>query len=224
MPHALRPKVEEELRRLQNGGIHTRSRVEWVENSHGTRPKERWISTNMRRLQSYSEPGTTSSAVPLPHIEDIFPSLAGGQKFSKIDLRQAYHQLEMEEDSKTISLSTLVWACSVQPSSVRHHICTRYLATYDWPSAGKNIWYKWYTWWYQDHYLKGWWRTPGKLKRSPATATTSWFKSKEGKICVLQEEDNLLWAWYRQQWSTQVSGAVLKAPRPNDEAEDRSLG
>ena len=75
---------------------------------------------------------------PLPHIENIFPSLAGGQKFSKIDLRQAYHQLEMEEDSKTISLSTFVWACSVQPSSVRHHICTRYLAAYDWPNAGRT--------------------------------------------------------------------------------------
>ena len=37
---------------------------------------------------------------PLPRIEDIFAKLSGEQKFSKIDLRQAYHQLEMEEDSK----------------------------------------------------------------------------------------------------------------------------
>ena len=37
---------------------------------------------------------------PLPRIEDIFARLAGGQRFSKIDLRQAYNQLEMEEDSK----------------------------------------------------------------------------------------------------------------------------
>ena len=36
----------------------------------------------------------------LPRIEDIFANLAGGQKLSKTDLRQAYHQLEMEEDSK----------------------------------------------------------------------------------------------------------------------------
>ena len=36
----------------------------------------------------------------LPRIEDIFANLAGGQKFSKIDLREAYHQLEMKEDSK----------------------------------------------------------------------------------------------------------------------------
>ena len=37
---------------------------------------------------------------PLPHIEDIFAKLAGGQKFTKIDLRQAYHQMVVEESSK----------------------------------------------------------------------------------------------------------------------------
>lgn len=37
---------------------------------------------------------------PLPHREDIFASLASGQHFSKIDLAQAYLQMEMEECSK----------------------------------------------------------------------------------------------------------------------------
>ena len=37
---------------------------------------------------------------PLPRIEDIFAHLAGGQKFSKIDPCQAYHQIELEEESK----------------------------------------------------------------------------------------------------------------------------
>ncbi|XP_035997531.1 NACHT, LRR and PYD domains-containing protein 3-like [Fundulus heteroclitus] len=37
---------------------------------------------------------------PLPRIEDIFSSLAGGEKFSKIDLSQAYLQMEVEESSK----------------------------------------------------------------------------------------------------------------------------
>ena len=36
----------------------------------------------------------------LPRIHAIFASLGGGQKFSKIDLRQAYLQMEMEEESK----------------------------------------------------------------------------------------------------------------------------
>ena len=33
-------------------------------------------------------------------VEDIPTTLAGGKKFSKLDLCQAYLQMEMEEDSK----------------------------------------------------------------------------------------------------------------------------
>ena len=45
-------------------------------------------------------PELQAEQYPLPCIKDIFADLAGRQKFSKIDLRQAYHQLEMEEDSR----------------------------------------------------------------------------------------------------------------------------
>jgi len=45
-------------------------------------------------------PELQAEQYPLPRIEDIFANFAGGQKFSKTDLRQAYHQLETEEDSK----------------------------------------------------------------------------------------------------------------------------
>ena len=37
---------------------------------------------------------------PLPHIDDIFASLAGGQKFSKLDLVHAYQQISLEELSR----------------------------------------------------------------------------------------------------------------------------
>ena len=37
---------------------------------------------------------------PLPSVEDILATLAGGKKFSKLDLCQAYLPMEMEEDSK----------------------------------------------------------------------------------------------------------------------------
>ena len=37
---------------------------------------------------------------PLPKIEDIFASLSGGEKFSKIDLTQAYLQMEVNDSSK----------------------------------------------------------------------------------------------------------------------------
>ena len=100
VPYALRSKVEEELRRLQKEGILTK--VEW--NEWGTPivpvPKK---DGSVRICGDYKitvNPELQAEQYPLPRIEDIFANLAGGQKFSKVDLRQAYHQLEMEEDSK----------------------------------------------------------------------------------------------------------------------------
>ena len=40
---------------------------------------------------------------PLPNPTDLFASLAGGQKFSKLDLSRAYQQLLLEDDSKNFT-------------------------------------------------------------------------------------------------------------------------
>ena len=46
---------------------------------------------------------------PLPKPEDLFASLAGGEKFSKIDLMQAYHQLQLQEESREfVTVNTLI--------------------------------------------------------------------------------------------------------------------
>ena len=37
---------------------------------------------------------------PLSRVEDIFAKMAGGKRFSKIDLKNAYLQMEAEETSK----------------------------------------------------------------------------------------------------------------------------
>ena len=37
---------------------------------------------------------------PLSTAEDIFATLAGGEKFTKLDLAHAYNQLELDEESK----------------------------------------------------------------------------------------------------------------------------
>ena len=63
--------------------------------------QERWFrQTLFCDYKVTVNPELQAEQYPLPCIEDIFANLVGGRKFSKIDLRQAYHQLEMEEDSK----------------------------------------------------------------------------------------------------------------------------
>ena len=42
----------------------------------------------------------TPDIYPLPKIDDILPSLAGGKTFSKLDLAHAYQQIQMADDSK----------------------------------------------------------------------------------------------------------------------------
>ena len=37
---------------------------------------------------------------PLPRIDDLFASLAGGKAFSKLDLPHAYQQLQLDDESK----------------------------------------------------------------------------------------------------------------------------
>ena len=37
---------------------------------------------------------------PLPNPEEMFATLAGGKKFTKLDLSQAYQQLQLDESSR----------------------------------------------------------------------------------------------------------------------------
>jgi len=63
-------------------------------------------------------PKLQAQQYPLPRIEDIFAKLAGGQRFSKVDLRQAYHQLEMaEESTKYLTINTRMGLFHLHPLS-----------------------------------------------------------------------------------------------------------
>ena len=100
VPYALRPKIEDELHKLQKDGV-----IEPVEHSTWATPIVPAVKKNgqIRICGDYRmtlNPVMCVDKYPLPRIEDIFASLAGGQRFSKIDLTQAYHQMEMDEQSK----------------------------------------------------------------------------------------------------------------------------
>ena len=41
---------------------------------------------------------------PIPKIEDLFTKLSGGTSFTKLDLSQAYQQVELDDDSKVYTV------------------------------------------------------------------------------------------------------------------------
>ena len=44
---------------------------------------------------------------PIPKIEDLFGSLAGGQTVNKIDISQAYQQIQLAEESKKVAVISI---------------------------------------------------------------------------------------------------------------------
>lgn len=100
IPYALRPKVENELQRLENEGI--LSKVDWAEWATPIVPVVKG-NGSVRICGDFKvtiNPVLKADQYPLPRIDDIFAALGQGKRFSKIDLAQAYLQMEMEESSK----------------------------------------------------------------------------------------------------------------------------
>ena len=126
VPYALKERVEKELERLENEGI-----IQKVDHSDWATPivaVPKGDST-VRICGDYKttvNPQLQVDQYPLPKIQDIFASLAGGQRFTKIYLRQAYNQLEMNDNSKSYltinthkglySYNRLVFGISASPS------------------------------------------------------------------------------------------------------------
>ncbi|XP_025758532.1 uncharacterized protein K02A2.6-like [Oreochromis niloticus] len=102
VPYALRPRVEAELKRLTELGVITP-----VEHSDWATPV---VPVNkkdgsVRLCGDFKVTLNSQLCVdkyPLPRIEDLFASLAGGQHFSKLHLANAYLQMEVEEESKKL--------------------------------------------------------------------------------------------------------------------------
>ncbi|XP_033733598.1 uncharacterized protein K02A2.6-like [Pecten maximus] len=107
VPFALKEKVDAELNRLVEAGILTK-----VEHSEWATP----IVPIPKRDGSVRICGDFKVTVnqvldvdqyPLPRIDDIFATLAGGQHFTKIDLKNAYLQMVVrEEDQPYLTINT----------------------------------------------------------------------------------------------------------------------
>ena len=100
VPYVLKVKVGTELDRLvKQGNITPIQFSDWAapivpvvkqDGSIRVCGDYNLTSNKVSRLESY----------PLPRVEDLFSALSGGKAFSKLDLSQAYLQLQLDNESK----------------------------------------------------------------------------------------------------------------------------
>ena len=101
VPYAVKPYFEKELERLQEEGII--SPIEYSPWASGVVPVAKRDTKDVRLCGDYKvtiNPVIREDKFPLPRVEDIFAKMAGGKRVSKIDLKNAYLQMEVEETSK----------------------------------------------------------------------------------------------------------------------------
>ena len=98
--HSLKEKVAKELDRLQELGV-----IIPVTHSEWAAPIVPILKGDgsIRLCGDYKvtvNPVLLIDSYPLPRIEDLFASLSGGTVFSKLDLKHAYLQVPLDEESK----------------------------------------------------------------------------------------------------------------------------
>lgn len=101
VPYALRKTVEEELERLQQEGI-----IEPVQFAEWAAPIVPVLKSGGKAVRicgDFKQTVNQASKLdryPIPRIQDLFATLAGGKKFSKLDMSQAYQQIKLDKDSQ----------------------------------------------------------------------------------------------------------------------------
>ncbi|XP_039862929.1 uncharacterized protein LOC120718450 [Simochromis diagramma] len=100
VPYAMKAKVEAELERLQQIGV-----IEPIEFSDWAAPIVPVLKEDggVRICGDYKLTVNQASqldAYPLPRVDDLFATLAGGRTFTKLDMSHAYQQLLLDEESK----------------------------------------------------------------------------------------------------------------------------
>ena len=102
VPFAIREKVEEELSRLQALGV-----IQPVRFSDWAAPIVPVLKSDGRVRICGDYKVTINRAArlekyPIPRIEELFASFAGGKTFSKLDLSHAYLQVPLDETSRRL--------------------------------------------------------------------------------------------------------------------------
>ena len=103
----IRGAIEKDLERLENLGV-----IEKINYSDWAAPivPVPKADGSIRICGDYKvtiNPALQVNQYPVPSAEDLFATLASGQKFSKLDLSQAYQQVLLEPESrKFVTINT----------------------------------------------------------------------------------------------------------------------
>ena len=65
---------------------------------------------------------------PLPKPDDLFASLSGGKKFTKIDLSHAYLQIMLDDESKEFMVINTQGIVPIFPYAFWHIICASHFS------------------------------------------------------------------------------------------------
>ena len=107
VPFALKDKIGEELKRLEKLGV-----LEKIEFSDWATPIVPVLKPDgsVQICSDYKvtiNPCLEVQEYPIPTAEELFAQLNGGEKFSKIDLSAAYHQVLLDDESrKYVTINT----------------------------------------------------------------------------------------------------------------------
>lgn len=103
VPFALKVKVEKELNRLVSLGI--LAPVDFSQYATPTVPVHK-ENGKVRIASDYSVTLYQDLIIdkyPLPRIEEVFAKIGGGEKCSKIDLKNAYNQFVLSDESQELT-------------------------------------------------------------------------------------------------------------------------
>ncbi len=103
VPYALKDKVSDELQRLEKMGV-----LEKVEFSDWATPIVPVLKPDgsVRVCGDYKvtlNPQLEVPEYPMPTAEDLFATLNGGEKFTKLDLSTAYQQVLLDDESRNLT-------------------------------------------------------------------------------------------------------------------------
>ena len=106
----MQPLVETALNKLVAQGV-----IEPVQFSDWATPIIPVLKADKKTIQICGDFSITINKAacldqyPIPWVEDLFAKLRGGQSFTKLDLSQAYQQLELDKKSKELAVINTHW-------------------------------------------------------------------------------------------------------------------